>query len=353
VIGTAQELAALLPELKSQTSIAIDTEADSLHAYPEKLCLLQISLPERDVLVDPLAGVDMNPLLAELRDKELILHGADYDLRLLSRAYQFLPTLVFDTMWAARLLGYREFGLRYLVQQHLGVMLEKGPQKMNWALRPLSQRMITYASNDTKYLRPLAELLRMELKDKGRLEWAKEVFAKVIDDAARHRPPPVEDAWRIKGSDRLDPAAMAVLRELWRWREEEAIAANRPPYFILSHEKLVAIAATVARGRSARPIVPDHLAPKRRARLTAAIETGLQASPEDYPKPRRSTGIRLTKEQQRKFDQLKAIRDQSAAQLLLDPTVVASKSDLVSLVRNGNSEAKGLMQWQRQLLQVE
>src|SRR5579862_604340 len=145
VIHTQPELNLWLPHLAEESSVAVDTEADSLHAYPEKLCLIQISLRESDVLIDPLAGMDLQPLLALLQGKELILHGADYDLRLLFRTFQFVPNLVFDTMWAARLLGYPEFGLRDLVRHHLGVALEKGPQKMNWARRPLPERMANYA----------------------------------------------------------------------------------------------------------------------------------------------------------------------------------------------------------------
>ena len=116
--------------------MALDTEADSLHAYPEKLCLIQISVEGEDALVDPLARMDLEPVLEELRHHELIMHGADYDLRLLRKGLNFVPTAIFDTMLASRLLGIREFGLNNLVWRFLNVRLEKGPQKANWAPRP-------------------------------------------------------------------------------------------------------------------------------------------------------------------------------------------------------------------------
>src|SRR5208283_3616545 len=121
VIDTDAKLAAFLPALNSATWLALDTEADSLHAYPEKVCLIQISTVAGDRLIDPLASVDLDPLFAALNEHELIIHGADYDLRLLSKHHQFVPGAIFDTMLAARLLGLRQFGLGHLVEKYLGV----------------------------------------------------------------------------------------------------------------------------------------------------------------------------------------------------------------------------------------
>lgn len=349
MIATQPDLSDLLAQVQTSAWAALDTEADSLHAYPEKLCLLQISLQGRDVLIDPLAKLDLGPLLRCLGQKRLILHGADYDLRLLYRSYGFVPAAVFDTMWAARLLGCREYGLRSLVQQHLGVALEKGPQKMNWALRPLSERMSAYALNDTRHLQPLAEILRKQLHDAGRLAWQEEVCARVVQECARSRTPDPDSLWRVKGSDRLDRKSMAVLVELWRWREEEALAANRPPYFVLSHETLVALAAAVSQGRPAQHLIPHHLPAKRAVRLREAIQRGLQVPPSAYPQPRRAVGVRLNKEQQIRFDHLKRVRDRQAQTLDLDPTVIASKADLVRLAQHHQQDAE-MMGWQRHLL---
>jgi ribonuclease D len=352
VIETDRQLADLLPKIDAAPWVALDTEADSLHAYPEKLCLIQISLPEAHELIDPLAECNLELLLRALVKKEILLHGADYDLRLLYRTFQFVPKAIFDTMWAARLLGCREFSLRDLVGQNLGVTLEKGPQKMNWALRPLPERMATYALNDTRHLHPLAELLRARLIQQNRLSWHTEVCANVIQECARPRQENPEGLWRIKGSDRLEPAALAILRELWQWRETEALKSNKPPYFIFSHERLVALSAAAARGSSADTIVPRHVPPARAARLAAAVERGLGASPSQYPHPRRSTGVRLTREQQRKFDELKQIRDGQAENLGLDSTVIATKGELILLAKDGEQSAMSLMKWQRLLLNL-
>ena len=126
MIDSEGELGAFLPELEAAPWIAVDTEADSLHSYPEKLCLLQISIPGHDALVDTLADLDFAPLWEVLQPRELMLHGCDYDLRLFSKHHGFIPGRVFDTMIAARLLGHRQFGLSNLVKDFLGLELEKG-----------------------------------------------------------------------------------------------------------------------------------------------------------------------------------------------------------------------------------
>jgi ribonuclease D len=153
VIDSEPKLAGYLPVLRSANWVAVDTEADSLHAYPEKVCLIQISTLSGDRLVDPLARLDLNPLLDALTGHELIMHGADYDLRLLRKHHEFVPSAIFDTMLAARLLGLRQFGLSHLVEKFLGVKLEKGPQKADWAVRPLTERMERYARNGSSTTR--------------------------------------------------------------------------------------------------------------------------------------------------------------------------------------------------------
>ena len=317
MIGTPQDLTDFLPKLQLGQPLALDTEADSLHAYPEKLCLIQVRQAGWDVLIDPLAGLDLGPFFDALRDQELILHGADYDLRLLRRTFEFVPRAIFDTMWAARLLGDTEFGLQSLVQQQLGVTLEKGPQKMNWAVRPLPARMAAYALNDTRHLAPLAELLRARLTEKGRLSWFAEVCAKVIRDCSRARTPDPDALWRVKGAERLAGSAMAILKELWHWREEEAVTANKPPYFILSHEKLIAISAAASQGRPVQNLVPPHLPARRADRLGAALDRGLKVPSSEYPQPRRAVAIRLSKGQQQQFDRWKEVRDRRAAELAM------------------------------------
>src|SRR5208282_2724272 len=149
-----------------------------------------------DELIDPLAGLNLDPLLDALNAHELIMHGADYDLRLLRKHHEFVPRAIFDTMLAARLLGERQFGLSSLAEKFLGVKLDKASQKADWARRPLTERMEIYARNDTHHLKPLSDKLKLELQQKGRLAWHRESCARLIEECSR---PPVVDAdsvWR-------------------------------------------------------------------------------------------------------------------------------------------------------------
>jgi len=350
VIDTAEKLAAFLPTIRAAAWIAVDTEADSLHAYPEKVCLIQISTVAGDELVDPLAILQLDPLLDALNAHQLIMHGADYDLRLLRKHHEFVPSAIFDTMLAARLLGERQFGLSSLVEKFLGAKLEKGSQKANWARRPLTERMETYARNDTHYLKPLTDKLRAELQTKGRLAWHEESCARLIDDCTRHEPVDHEFVWRVKGSHALGRAALAVLRELWRWRETEAIAANRPPFFVLSHQTLVELAAAAAARQPVEPLVPRHLSDRRRAGLAEAVKAGLRLPPDQHPQFPRHERRRPSEAERRRFLEFEKRRDLRAHQLGMDPTLIASRATLSDLAQNWEAHAVGLMKWQRELL---
>ena len=250
MISDPEGLADLIAKLTPLSRIALDTEADSLHSYFEKLCLIQISTQHENLLVDPLAGFSLQPLYEVLARKRLVLHGADYDLRMLHRAGQFAPMDIFDTMIAARLCGYQELGLAALVARHFGVKLSKASQKANWALRPLSSQMIEYAVNDTKYLLPLAEILEAELLRLNRWEWFSESCDRMIASAGEPRGRDEGKAWRIPGTAALSPRAQSVLRVLWHWRDVEARSWDRPPFHVMSNDDIVRIAEKAVDGKA-------------------------------------------------------------------------------------------------------
>lgn len=350
MIDTEEKLKEFIPILHAATWVAVDTEADSLHAYPEKVCLIQISTHSSDRLVDPLAGLNLDPLLDALSGHELIMHGADYDLRLLRKHHEFIPSSIFDTMLAARLLGLRQFSLSYLVETYLQVKLQKGSQKANWALRPLTERMEHYARNDTRYLKPLADKLREELNHKGRLKWHQESCVRLVTESARERLPDLDSVWRLKGSYQLGRPALAILRELWQWRESEAIALNRPPFFVISPEALIQIAAASATSRPIEPHLPRHLSDRRKSAILKAIQIGLGLSPDQHPKIRSIVSRRPSEGERRRFLELQKLRDSQAGKLGMDPTLIASRATLSDLAHNWEKHEGDLMDWQRQLL---
>ena len=350
VIDTDAKLAALLETLRPAPWIALDTEADSLHAYPEKVCLIQVTSIAGDDLIDPLADINLAPLFAFFGTHELLMHGADYDLRLLRKHHDFVPQAIFDTMLASRLLGVTQFGLIHLVSQYLGVTLDKGAQKADWAQRPLTERMEIYARNDTHYLKPLVDRLTTELSARGRLAWQQESCARLIVDCAQTRPPDPDLVWRIKGSNGLTRHALAVLREIWHWREAEAVAANRPPYFILQHEALLDLAAAAAAGRPVEPLVPRRFPERRRAALFHAIREGLAVPAQKRPEPLKQIFRRINDATKRRATELQKRRDDRATELGIDPTLIASRAVLLDLAENWEAHQSELMNWQRELL---
>ena|SRR5882724_9217164 len=350
VIASVSQLAELLPEIESVDRVAIDTEADSLHCYREKLCLLQVSLPRRDYIVDPLADVDLAPLGTALERKEIVLHGADFDLRLLRRGLNFAAQRIFDTVIAARLLGIREFSLAALIKRYFDVELGKGSQKANWARRPLSARMLEYAMNDTHYLLPLVERLESQLKQFHRIDWLQQSCQRAVEQAAVERARDKDELWRIRGSGLLRGRAAAVLRALWQWREKEAEAADRPPFHILQNHELLNAAVSFASEK-----LPDyrHFSSRRRQAFRQAAQTAMRLSEEEWPVSLRRFGTRPSAGMMARTEELRRRRDRGARDLDLEPAFIASRSTLEAIAADEACATTLLVSWQRELIGIK
>src|SRR5438094_1161528 len=375
LIATDAHLTELLKKIDVADRVAIDTEADSLHCYREKLCLLQISVPaaagvvdagrdletasgnrdhrsrlQHDSIVDPLADLDLEPLRQVLETREIVLHGADYDLRMLRRGLNFIAHQIFDTMIAARLLGIREFSLAALVKRHFGLELPKGSQKANWAKRPLPARMAEYAINDVHYLLPLAEKLEAELDRYQRRDWLRQSCQRAIEQAAVTRVRQPDELWRVRGSGSLHGRAAAVLRALWQWREIEAERADRPPFHILQNEKLLNAAVSFDSGS-----MPDykHFSQRRRLAFREAAQNALELPESEWPVLRRHFGKRPSAETMRRAEELRCRRDKAAEELGLEPSFIAPRGTLEAIAADQARPTRLLVPWQCELLGVE
>src|ERR1700742_4933788 len=204
-VNTPKMLDHFITSLRGYFPLALDTEADSLHHYRESVCLIQVSHANEHFLIDPLDDFPKEELWPPTSRHTWILHGADFDLRMLRRAGAPEPQAVFDTMLAPQLLGLKAFGYGALVEQFCGVKLEKSSQKADWSRRPLSQTMIDYAVQDTQYLEPIAETLGKQLEEKGRLAWHEQSCARVVASSKIIRESDPENDWRISGSVLLAP----------------------------------------------------------------------------------------------------------------------------------------------------
>jgi ribonuclease D len=382
VIATDARLPELLKKIDASDRVALDTEADSLHSYREKLCLIQISVPsavtpsnvERshegasepelrssstslgmtvesvcDFIVDPLSNLDFEALRQALEAKEIVLHGADYDLRMLRRGLNFSPTRIFDTVVAARLLGIREFSLGALVNRFFGVELHKHSQKANWALRPLPPRMTRYALNDVHHLLPLAWRLAHELEILQRGDWFRQSCDRAIDSATTARERNPDELWRIPGAGKLDPHAGAVLRALWQWREAEAEMSDRPPFHVLQNQELLKAAVDFASDR-----MPDYkqFSARRRQSFREAAKIGLQSPQSEWPVMRLRSGTRPTAGTLRRAEKLREGRDRSAEQLGLEPSFIASRGALEAIAADPSRTGMLLVPWQQELLGI-
>ena len=348
VIETNAALAALAARVAAADRVGVDTEADSLHCYHEKVCLVQVGLPGSDELVDPLAGGDLTPLLDALAGTEMVMHGADFDLRMLYRLGLGPPRAVFDTMIAARLTGAAKYGYAALVAEHFGVVLPKGLQTADWARRPLAPRLAEYARNDTRFLLPLAERLGQRLNELDRRTWFAQSCRRAVDAARVVRERDPETEWRVRGSHVLGPRAGAVLRALWRWREDEARAADRPPFHILSNAELVDGAQRLDRGES---VSPRRLRGPRLARFAQAADGALALGPTEWPRRPAGRGRpRLTKAQEKRVAALKKQRDGAAKELAIDAELIAPRAALERIAVDGDAGHDALLPWQQALV---
>ena len=242
-IATPISLNKAAGDLVSYPRLAVDTEANSLHAYREQLCLIQFSTPTNDYLVDPLSIKDLlalNPIF-ENPGIEKIFHAAEYDLICLKRDVGIRVVNLFDTMQAARILGYQQVGLDSVLSHKLGILLDKKYQKADWGKRPLSQEMLNYARLDTHYLLELRDSFQAELEQRGRWELACEEFIRLAQgngNGKAHTP-----AWqRVKGGQKCSDRQLTILQELCTWREAQARRMNRPLFRVIEDQRLVAIA---------------------------------------------------------------------------------------------------------------
>jgi ribonuclease D len=327
-VRTAAELDALATRLRGAAAVAVDTEADSLHHYPGKLCLVQIADPDgRGVLVDPLAIPDLDalrPLFAGPATVK-VLHAADNDLAYFKRLYRFSVTALFDTAIAARFLGSTALGLEGLLRQYLGIEPVKSRQKDDWSRRPLRPDQEHYALNDVLHLIPLRDRLRVELTARGRLAWVEEECAALAAlDVPERTTDPEAYLW-LKGTAELDPRSLGVLRELYRARESLALALDRPPFMIIGNETLVRLAAV--RPRDAATILaapgtsPTVL--RRFGDTIVAAVARVESLPEsELPVRSRQPRPGMPARVRRRAEALRQWRAQASGRLGLEPGLI-------------------------------
>jgi ribonuclease D len=361
LITDPRSLQALAERLAGAPRVALDTEAASFHRYVDRLYLLQLSSDDETAVVDPLAVGDLGPvgLLLASPDVEIILHDADYDLRIMHRDYGFTACRVWDTRVAAQLAGEGAVGLGALLERYFGVRLSKHLQRADWSQRPLSEEMIAYAAADTAYLPGLRDFLADRLTQMGRMHWAEEEFLRL--ERLRWTPRAVEgqEFLSMKGARTLRPPQLAVLRGLWEWRDTVASELDRAPFRVAGNEVLLAIAReapvtpeALRRIRGVPPRIAD-----RHGHQFLAIVRAARALPESaWPRFERRPRTRPDPQVDERLSRLKALRAERAPAVGLEPGLVCANAVLAAIAGAAArtpadlDAIADLRRWQREVL---
>jgi len=334
-VDTPEALEALAADLQRQYRIAVDTESNSLHAYRERVCLLQFSTDEADYLVDALAFDDMGPLepVFDAPHIEKIFHAVEYDVICLHRDFGIICNNIFDTMVAARTLGYTAVGLGSLLAEKFGIAVNKRYQKADWAKRPLTRDMVDYARLDTHYLIPLRDLLAIELIEEKLTPFASEDFTRLgrVDrnNHKSHRP-----AWeRIRGVQKLSPTQVAVLDQLCQWREKAAERLNRPPFKVMSDDRLLALTLTAPETRAG--LAEAGLTGLQVERFGSGLLQALRCGQESEPIEPQHNHARPPESVLRRLERLKQWRKKTAAGMGVESDIVLPRGHMAAIAEQG------------------
>lgn len=352
MITTLDQLKQLAELLKTETTVAFDLEADSMHHYREQVCLLQLSTKEKNFIIDPLLCPDFSPLVPIFADPATVkvFHGADYDVRMLHRCFGIEIVNLFDTMIACQFLGEPAFGLAAVLKKRFSVELDKRFQQADWSKRPLPPEMLDYAAKDTSLLLPLYEELTAELTAKGRLEWVLEE----CELLSRVRSPERSDdplSARFKGAARLKRDELAILESVLRFRDEEAQKRDLPPFKIIGNEAVREIAerkpSSVADFNGIGGFSPKLVERYGRGVLTA-VRNGRQLSKEALPVFESRRRTERTAQQEGRLKKLKEWRTAKSAELGIDAGILVNNALLEALAETvpaSPAEMKGLKNW--------
>ena len=349
-VARPEALAELIAAVRRAPRIAVDTEAASFHRYRDRIYLIQISTADRTALIDPLAVTDLSPVGAVLADPgiEKTFHDADYDLRVLDRDYGFHATRLFDTRIAAQLAGEPAIGLAALLEKYAGVRLAKEHQKADWSQRPLPPPMLAYAAEDTRHLLALRDALEQLLRELGRFEWAREEFTRLEGLRWTGVAEGDTDGYlRVKGAKGLPARALAVFRELHRWRETVAQRDDKAPFRVIGNDSLLAISKAMPQAvedLAKLKDVPASLARRHGPALLEAVSRARALPESDLPRLERSARPPKDPEFDGRVERLKAVRNRVAAELKIDAGVLCGRTTLEAVARARPNNRAGLAQ---------
>jgi ribonuclease D len=366
LVETAETLAEAGERLQGVQRIALDCEAAGFHRFSDRLCLVQLSTEDFTLLLDPLA-LDLSELLRPILEDpqvQVVMHGADFDLRLLDRDLEINLRGLFDTQAAATLLGASAIGLAALMEEHLDLKLSKAHQRADWAQRPLTDGMLAYAANDTQHLMALADILLAQLQEKDRMEWAREEFD-FLEEIRWKEEETGDPIIRVKGARELSPRHATALREAITWRDEIALARDKAPFRIAGDQVLMAVVLERPEGTedlAEMKGISPRLAQKNGRDLLRRLERVDDLDEDELvPYPRlRGNGLgRPTQEEEALANRIRNLRTAKAEGLEVDRGVLLSNVQIMEIVRRRPAtmeeleEIPGVRRWQAEKIGTE
>ncbi|MBW3628152.1 MAG: ribonuclease D [Gemmatimonadetes bacterium] len=348
-IDTPGALRDAIARLQRFPVIGVDTEAAGYHRYLDRISLIQVSSPEENLLIDPLALEDLSSLGVVTSDPKIekIFHDADYDLRIMDRDLKLGVSGLFDTQIAAAFVGERSLGLGAIVERYLGITLPKAFQRADWAERPLSEGMKDYAATDTVHLLALRERLRTELEARGRMAWAEEEFIRREQIRWSDSNDEREAFLRMKGARDLKPRGLAILRELYAWREGVARDRDQATFRVISNQALLALSLrspTTQAELAATEGVPQSMVERRGRDILAAIQRGLAVPENELPRFPPAKRWDRDPDADERAERLRDARARVAEDLDLDPGFLISRAMLDEIARRNPHDIEELLQ---------
>jgi ribonuclease D len=356
LIERQEQFPALLEALDKCREVALDTEADNMYHYKVRICLMQFLIEGEVFLLDMLADINFDPMWPKLAKKHIVMHGSDFDLRLLHDLCNFKAKSIFDTMLASQLLGRQRFGLASLLEDEFGVQLDKNGQKANWSKRPITKKLLDYAALDVWHLPELRDLLNKELVKLKRTDWISQQCEAQIEASSDGFGSPQENDWRIGKSEKLRGRSLSILFCIWHWREEQAKRIDTPPFKVCSNETLIRICIQAESHDSADAILEGLHLGKRHDRLIgtliAAVTEGLAKDPKTLPRRagRDPSHSPLTQHEVNRMEKIKTERDAVAAKLGIEPTLIANRAVISQVARDPTKLNELLLPWQASLM---
>ena len=363
LISSDEELVNICHKLKTKQQIAMDLEADSMHHFKERVCLIQIADDTENILIDPLCLTDFSPLQQFCEDPDIIkvFHGADFDIRSLERDFNLHIHTLFDTEIACRFLGIQRRSLAALLKKHFNLCLDKRFQKTDWSKRPLSEEMIAYSINDVAHLLALSQILKKKLEDCGRLAWAQEEF--YLQTLVKHDNNNTAPLFvKFKGAGRMSRRSLAVLEQLLQVRMELAQQKDLPLFKIMGAEAVSRMAtirpATLPELKQSKALSPKQIG-MYGSKCIEAIRKGLSLPASALPAYPRKKAPEVLPEISGRIRALKEMREDMSKKIGMEPGFLINNAMITAIAATSPTtiqelmELEGARQWQMNILGKE